>query len=251
MSTLLQLLANYYKSVIESERLYYDNANKQPNVSVISSTETAETSHRMAQEMLMLQRQVGNLTVELQALAKENDTLKELQKTQKALMESKLNNCKKTIEKLKTVNQASLSGADSGGAGTKSDRVSFHLLSPLNVRTLDGVSRQNHHVHSSNKPTGLRHVIMNGQPTLFDGDDSTDDPSLENLDDVVTINFIKNKDKLANIVLPKDLSENEDSQDRSNSASFRNLKNLKPGKKRRKLARNRVKTGHSESESEN
>ncbi|QLG72810.1 hypothetical protein HG535_0D05190 [Zygotorulaspora mrakii] len=250
MTTLVQLLANYYKSVVESERIYYENVIRKSVTSDTSDKELREPSPRMLQEMLLLQRQIGQLTVEIQVLRKENDTLKELQKTQRALMESKLNNCKKTIEKLKKNGKDELSEQRNSNLQER-DRANFHLLSPLNVRTLDGVSTQNHYANSNGRPTSLRHVITNKQQTLFDGDDSRENLSADRLEDVAFVNSLKNRGELAKIVLPSDgLSVNDDSVAKSTSTSLQSLSGRQLGNKKKRLARKRIKTGDSESDDE-
>lgn len=256
MSTLLQLLANYYKSVVESEHIYYDSVNLYTSPSKGSSTGSSEASSRVVEEMLLLQRQVSQLTADIQMVHRENDRLKDVQKTQRALMESKLNNSKKIIEKLKKEkdrdpnNLKSSSNTPPPVQLKKREQLNFHLLSPLNARKLEGAAKQDaigDIPSSAKRSTRLRQVLNSGHQTLFDDDETTENLSGERTDDVVFINSLKYRDKLAKIILPSEgLSDNEASQEGTSTATT--LNRDQGGQKKRKLARKRIQTVHTDNE---
>lgn len=258
MSTLLQLLANYYKSVVESEHIYYDNVNLYASHSKGSSTGSSEPSSRVVEEMLLLQRQVSQLTADIQMIHRENDRLKDVQKTQRALMESKLNNSKKIIEKLKKEKDRHPNTVKSSSNTPppiqlkKREQLNFHLLSPLNARKLEGAANQDDISDiptSQKRSTRLRQVLTSGHQTLFDDDETTENLSVERTDDVVFINSLKYRDKLAKIILPSEgLSDNEESQERTSTVTIQDRDHKQGGQKKRKLARKRIQTVHTDNE---
>lgn len=238
MSTLLQLLANYYESVVTSERIYYQSVNRgRFNGQGLSSSNSggSNSSGGSEREMLLLQRQVHQLTSELQRQSHENDTLKELQKAQRALMESKLNNCKKTIERLKKQNYGkSVNGNEIEGNGQgKLKKREQHLLSPLIGRKLEGVG----------KTKGLRRALTSGQQTLFDdeNDDDDRDGTTDHINDVNFVGSIRRagdkSGKLTQAIITSDGISYDEEQE-------------KPQNKKRKLARKRVQNVGTDSEME-
>ncbi|CCC70605.1 hypothetical protein NCAS_0F01210 [Naumovozyma castellii] len=172
MSTLLQLLSTYYKSVIESERIYNEyqlSANVQhiPNNKNGSSSSTSiSTDSRIVDETLLLQKQLTQLTSQLQKLTQENETLKEVQKSNKALAETKIQNYKKRINILVQ---------RENGKNTEKDedqkKPVLHLFSPLRKRGLDETKGRIKNKNGS----GLRDVISTGKHTLFDDDEDEDE----------------------------------------------------------------------------
>lgn len=251
MSTLIQLLTNYYKSVITSDRIYYDHTNhgimNHRDLPPINGNGSSNSSSGSEREMLLLQRQVHQLTGELQRQSHENDSLKELQKTQRALMESKLNNCKKTIERLKkqsnnnVVNKDTVENGDEGGQLKRREQ---HLLSPLPGRKLEGVG----------KTKGLRRALKSRQHTLFDDDDDdyTRDGTADRINDVNFVGSIRQTggkddnnnngdgDKLAQaIITSAGISEEEEDEQKQEE---------KPLNKKRKLARKRIQKVNPDSE---
>lgn len=257
MSTLAQLLANYYKTVIESERIYHENVNLYASPSRATSSSSSDSSSRVVEEMFLLQRQVGQLTAEIQSLRRENDNLKGLQATHKALMESKLNNSKKVIEKLKKEQRTNHPVPSKESATTpppaklqKGRQAHFHLLSPMNARRVEGGRVQNHATESEPQPTRLRSVLKGSHQTLFDGDQTLDNLSADRTDEVIFVNSLRRKDDLANINLPSEaLSDDEESQILVKQNA------LKPAaadagvsKRKRKLARKRIQTANSDND---
>lgn len=237
MSTLLQLLANYYNSVLESERIYHENVACSSSVPCPSLQR--EPSPKVEQEMLLLQRQVHQLTSEVQVLHRENDTLKELQKTQRALMESKVNNSKKTIEKLrKQLNEPDRKESNNATPPpTQLKKRKLHLLSPLTGRKLEGVG-VSQISKNSNGSMGLRRALSSGQHTLFD-DHDIGNQTLDHIADINFIDSIKNREKLLQIELPTNaLSDNEEAQRKPST---------KIGKKRR-LARKPIQKLNNDSD---
>lgn len=236
MSTLLQLLANYYQSVVSSELLYYQHINRgnlnNPTSNGSDKKGGINSSNGSEREMLLLQRQVHQLTSELQRQSHENDTLKELQKAQRALMESKLNNCKKTIGRLRKQHyEKSLNGdaIEEVGGGQLKKREQ-HLLSPLVGRKLEGVG----------KTKGLRRALTSGQQTLFDdgNDDDDRDGTVDRINDVNFVGSIKRaggkNNRLAQAVIT--------------SAGISDREQEKPLNKKRKLTSKRIQNVSTDSE---
>ncbi|CDO92070.1 unnamed protein product [Kluyveromyces dobzhanskii CBS 2104] len=160
MGTPLQLVAEYYQSVLKCEKIFNTNA-KQNNLSDLMLT----------RENISLRNQLQQLSLDLQVKEKEIENAKRLHKTQKALLETKLASAKAALRK-KTP-QSSESGSD------EIERVKFHLLSPI----------QNERSRSFEKqPSRLRQVIDRNQATLFD--DETDDTA-NRTDDVLFLNSLK------------------------------------------------------------
>lgn len=157
MATPLQLVSEYYQSVIKSERLL--NANVKHNID--------QSDLSLTRENISLRNQVQQLTIDLNLKKQELENSKQLHKTQKALLESKLEHAKNSIKKL------------SGEEDTKQDRVKFHLLSPIQHE-----KAQKYESH----PSRLKQVIDQGQATLFD--DETDDTA-NRTDDVLFVNSLK------------------------------------------------------------
>ena len=123
MSSLVQLLHNYYQSVIKSELIYQqytalcrdndsknepdtqdnetsdDKTNSKPST---SSTSSSSSSKYIIDETLALQRQLRELTAELQNLKRKNEELKESVTNVKTTSESRITGYKKIIESLKS-----------------------------------------------------------------------------------------------------------------------------------------------------
>ncbi|CCF59868.1 hypothetical protein KAFR_0I00870 [Kazachstania africana CBS 2517] len=114
MSTLVQLISNYYKSVEKAEKIYNHYIAREPNLSTTSS------APKIVNETLLLQKQLSDLTSQVQNLKRENDNLKESIKLYKALNESKISNYKKIIDNLQNDNTVK-----------DNKDFSFHLLSPV------------------------------------------------------------------------------------------------------------------------
>lgn len=160
MGTPLQLVAEYYQSVIKCEKIFRTNA-KQNDLSGLMLT----------RENISLRNQVQQLTLDLQLKKEELDNAKKLHKTQKALLESKLENAKAAVKKQTT--QSSESGSE------EIERVKFHLLSPIQNERSKSFEKQ---------PSRLRQVIDRNQATLFD--DETDDTA-NRTDDILFLNSLK------------------------------------------------------------
>ena len=98
----LQVVADYYRCVLENERIYYEyQLNRRETVKNSRSEDEFSGSERtnalQTDEQLQLQRQVNKLTVDLQSMAHENERLREFQKTQKQILESKIQQLKKRL----------------------------------------------------------------------------------------------------------------------------------------------------------
>lgn len=275
---LLQLLADYYRSVVENERFYYEY--------ILAKAGSSRESSADQDDQLQLQKQVNKLTVELQSLVHENERLREFQKTQKQALEAKIQGLKNNVDHLKNDSMSRSNGskrrsASRGGVERKntdlSRRSDFHLLSPINskVRTRAG----NH------MAGGLREVLRSGKQTIFDDshvmelDDSDKDSSSDgenfglensmttnasatesrrkrrergskveesmeftsdNTNDIAFLEDLKVRDKKKFLNLPSgELSPDEDSQ--SSKAE------QESGTKRRRLATRRIQTMDSDS----
>ncbi|KAL3234865.1 Monopolin complex subunit LRS4 [Nakaseomyces bracarensis] len=276
---LLQLVADYYRSVIENERLYYEH--------LLSAR--VRTDDSATHDQLPLQRQINRLTGELQSLVHENDRLRDFQKTQKQVLEAKIQGLKKNLDQVKSERSAGnvsersqstrstrstrnkytdIAGTPSrqGRAGKDTDlsrRSGFHLLSPMNA---------NIRTRSRAKTGGLKDVLKTGKHTIFDDThlefdtDSDDENSTidnstihskrrkrgsnleesmeftsDNTNDIAFLDNLKVRDKSNILNLPSgDLSPDEDSQSANNTDRIGNTK-------RRRLAKRRIQTMDSDS----
>lgn len=160
MSSALQLVSEYYQSVIKCDRIYFE-ALDEPQTS---------SELLLSRENISLRNQVQQLTMEVTLKKEELESAKQIHKTQRALLESKLDNAKSTIRKL--------SGRDDS-TEPESEKVKFHLLSPLQSGKSDVTER---------RVSKLRHVIDQGKATLFD--DETDDTA-NRTDDVLFVNSLR------------------------------------------------------------
>lgn len=222
MSNLLQLLSNYYKSVLESERIYYENVSRS-QIDIVTNS-SSSTAPKIVNETLLLQRQLSELTTQLHDLKRQNETLKEQQKSYKALNETKITKFKTVIDNMKK-NQKHYYDDDIDNKST--EKFNYHLLSPVAKR---GLKR------------GLK--ISNGnskskQTTIFDSKkkNSTDDElvSEEEEDELETNNtanhhsenneesFIQSLKIKVQRDRPQDLHEKQSTEvDRKNIESMKN-----------------------------
>lgn len=101
MSNILQLLANYYKSVIESERIYneciylqlrkeQDAEKKELVKKSMDGKDNTDTPNPNDLVALQLQKQINKLSSQIQTLTKQNDKLKETNKSQRTASEEKI-----------------------------------------------------------------------------------------------------------------------------------------------------------------
>ena len=136
MSSLLQLLHNYYQSVLKSEliyqqctALYGDNDSKnevnngdndKTNPKPSTATTTSSSSKYIIDETLALQRQLRELTAQLQDLKRKNEELKESVTNVKMTSESRITGYKRKIESLKSqVNSETASNGSGSGTATE------------------------------------------------------------------------------------------------------------------------------------
>lgn len=216
-----QLLADYYRSVVENERFYYEY--------MLSKGHTG--GNVAADDQLQLQKQVNKLTVELQSLVHENERLREYQKTQRQVLEAKIQGLKKNVEHLKNNNEASSASSGSvtrstrrnaprGAVGKDTDlskRSEFHLLSPMSNRVRT----------RAYKAGGLKEVLKTGKQTIFDDShvmqfDSDSDDDENTLENSIVIN---NNDALRKKRGSKVEESMEFTSDNSNDIAF--LENMK------------------------
>nr|3N7N_E Chain E, Monopolin complex subunit LRS4 [Saccharomyces cerevisiae]3N7N_F Chain F, Monopolin complex subunit LRS4 [Saccharomyces cerevisiae] len=95
MTTLLQLLSNYYKAKLDSERIYNEYVQSQYEFASLDKPK------KVVDETLFLQRQIAQLNKQLQLSFQENEKLLSVQKNQKALYQSKLSSKDAFIDDLK------------------------------------------------------------------------------------------------------------------------------------------------------
>ncbi|CAI4038293.1 hypothetical protein SMKI_04G6350 [Saccharomyces mikatae IFO 1815] len=206
MTTLLQLLSNYYKAKLDSERIYNEYVQSQYEfASLVKSNNNRDDQHpkKTVDETLFLQRQIAQLNKQLQLSFQENEKLSNVQKNQKALYQSKLSSKDTLIDDLKLklkveqipVDRHSKEKTPSTGsneqqhgvrtAGPSNPRI--HLLSPIVNR--DKIYNQKKH-QSGNEPDsptskrkskGLRSLLSSGKNTIFDS-------ISKNLDDEINEN---------------------------------------------------------------
>lgn len=157
MGTPLQLVAEYYQSVLKCERIFNNNVRQNDLSDLV-----------LARENISLRNKVQQLSLDLQLKQEELDSAKKLHKTQKALLESKLENTKSNLKKL-----------SSEAGSEETERVKFHLLSPIQNERTKSFERE---------PSRLRQVLDRGHMTLFD--DETDDTA-NRTDDVLFLNSLR------------------------------------------------------------
>lgn len=242
MSTLLQLLANYYESVIECERIYYENVKCDRN-----HTDLAQRDSLLVKETMSLQRQITQLSSECNMQKRENERIKQLHKTQIALLESKLDNARNNVTKPRTPERATHSNRET-------DTKTVHLLSPISKKTqkikaggkdLGAASAAD--LSSAGQNNGLRNAIYKNKPTLFD-EDSRD--LAENSHEVSFVTSIKDRDKLASIVLPKDSMESSSDldDDEINKKDVEKSPKVEQKQKKRRLIKKRIQRVDTDSE---
>ncbi|XDT05481.1 Monopolin complex subunit LRS4 [Nakaseomyces glabratus] len=201
----LQVVADYYRCVLENERIYYEyQLNRRETVKNSRSEDEFSGSERtnalQTDEQLQLQRQVNKLTVDLQSMAHENERLREFQKTQKQILESKIQQLKKTVDSFKNERNSSSSshvrtpprqtrsGAYTQGKDTDlSRRGGFHLLSPIVGNVNPG----------KEKAGGLKETLKVGRNTIFDKNSSLlDDDDDDDDDDEINGTSVKERSRV-------------------------------------------------------
>ncbi|CEP64257.1 Lrs4p LALA0_S10e06062g [Lachancea lanzarotensis] len=248
MSTSLQLLANYYEAVLESERIYNEHSHDDHPLTK-RSVDPENRDSMLVKETISLQRQVAQSIHECNVLKQENERQRQIHKTQIALLESKLDNARKNSAKSK---EGALAETVNGG----SDKV--HLLSPL------GKDKQ----QAKNPPEprnigkalaravknapadlngGLRQAISKNRGTLFDEDTNE---MAENSQETSFLTSVKDKFKLADIVLPKDnhLSASSGDSDDKVGANPVPQKNQQSPQRKRRLIKKRIQNVDTDSE---
>ncbi|SCU94432.1 LADA_0G08504g1_1 [Lachancea dasiensis] len=253
MSTALQLLAQYYEAVIESDRIYHEHISSNLTTGADVNDEAQQDSILM-KETISLQRQVTQLIAECNLLKQENEKHKQLHKTQIALMESKLENAKKRATKPKSTSP-------------KDGPINTHkvqLLSPISKDKLQGkeivdsqgVSKIAGALEMAAKQNeGLRHAINKNMPTLFD-DDTNDfaENSHEHSNGNSFSHTVREKGKLNKVVLPRDnlphsSSDTEEPKHSHDRASINEAEGFPKAKqKKRRLIKKRVQTVETDSE---
>ncbi|AAS53009.2 AER329Cp [Eremothecium gossypii ATCC 10895] len=162
MSTALQLLADYYESVIRCEEIYIEFiSGLGPN-----KTKSGQQSGSVAtEETISLKKQIEQLVSDSVKQRQEIEKLRELNKTQRAVLESKLETAKKQVARATGSANAGGARADDGGAAQEEGGAGFHLLSPLRRggRRASG--------GGAGARAGLRLALDAGNETIFDGAD--------------------------------------------------------------------------------
>ncbi|SMN20951.1 similar to Saccharomyces cerevisiae YDR439W LRS4 Nucleolar protein that forms a complex with Csm1p [Maudiozyma saulgeensis] len=195
MSGVLQLLLDYYRSVLESDRIYHEGILKyqqQSNgdnvtgalngeeVDKDDASKSVSVAPKIANETLLLQRQLTDLTSQLQDLKRKNEALQEQQKSYRALNESKIAKFKRTIDSLKRKNERHSSEIDDHDDQINEDdskKFDYHLLSPVAKRGLKRGLKI-----SNGKGKGRKGTIFDSKKETF-----TDDESSENSIDSPTV----------------------------------------------------------------
>ncbi|SCV01412.1 LAMI_0G11320g1_1 [Lachancea mirantina] len=206
MTTVLQLLAKYYDSVIKSEQIYSDYIR-----TTESGSSVKDADSMFIKETISLKHQLAQLITDLNQEKRENERLRELHKTQIAFLESKLDSAKRNISKLKDQNPDT-NGDDNNDKNSKalkrtsgkSNETSalankFHLLSPINRGSTRSEAMDETDPLPKKAPSGLRQAIYNRHQTLFD-DDTND--GADKTDEFSFMNSIKHRGKLAELQIP-------------------------------------------------
>lgn len=201
MTTLLQLLSNYYKAKLESERIYNEYVQSQYEFASsdnLNNDKDNQFSKKVVDETLFLQRQIAQLNKQLQLSFQQNEKLLNVQKNQKALYQSKLSNKDALIDDLKLklkVEQISVNMEKTPSINSDEQRdnvkpphkPTIHLLSPIVNRdkiknqTKDQNNNEPDSPISKRKSKGLRSLLSSGKNTIFDS-------ISKNLDDEINEN---------------------------------------------------------------
>ncbi|AJU66614.1 Lrs4p [Saccharomyces cerevisiae YJM453] len=204
MTTLLQLLSNYYKAKLDSERIYNEYVQSQYEFASLDKLNNNKGDpKKVVDETLFLQRQIAQLNKQLQLSFQENEKLLSVQKNQKALYQSKLSSKDAFIDDLKLklkVEQISVdkhnkertpsTGRDEQQRNSKAAHTSkptIHLLSPIvnrdkpNNQTNDRGGNDPDPPTSQRRSRGLRSLLSSGKNTIFDS-------ISKNLDDEINEN---------------------------------------------------------------
>lgn len=167
MSGLLQLVSNYYKAVVESERIYNEyrltQQREENKISRGDSSDKKEVSALVSPNptdlvTLQLQKQVNKLTSQIQGLTKRNDQLAELNKAQRITSEHKIKNLTMRVKDLQeeksiqynkgkhtpSTPKKSKDDADQSSNNSSNKLPKFHLLSPLG-KNISNSSRGSSH----------------------------------------------------------------------------------------------------------
>ena len=203
MTTLLQLLSNYYKAKLDSERIYNEYVQSQYEFASLDELNNNKgDAKKVVDETLFLQRQIAQLNKQLQLSFQENEKLLNVQKNQKALYQSKLSSKDALIDGLKIrlkVGQIPLdkhnrertppTGSDGQQHTLRAAHTSkptIHLLSPIVNRDKPNNQTNNRGGNDPDSPTqrrskGLRSLLSSGKNTIFDS-------ISKNLDDEINEN---------------------------------------------------------------
>lgn len=206
---MLQLLSNYYKSVIESERIYNEYLLKEKERAdqvngrdkEKSKTDTAiSTPNTSDLVTLQLQTQVNKLTSQIQTLTKQNDKLKDTSKSQRITSEEKIKNLKSMIKDLQ--DKITEQSQSSNGSSDKIDNSNSNnvLSTPRRGSKNDNNRKENDDLNNEprfhllspwgkNMPNGSR----GSSHTIFD--DSTSESDLNDSQLNLDTQLSSSKDK--------------------------------------------------------
>ena len=200
MSNVLQLLVDYYKAVLESDRIY-NEAIRSDTTSDETKENSGNIAPKIANETLLLQRQLTDLTSQLQDLKRKNESLHEQQKSYKALNESKIAKFKRTIELLKKRKVSpKKKNKNKKGEENESDdddqyvtddnesykkKFDYHLLSPVAKRGLkralkisNGNAENSNSNNNNNNNNNKKGTIFDSKKETFSEDDESTDNSM-------------------------------------------------------------------------
>ncbi|AMD21632.1 HFL224Cp [Eremothecium sinecaudum] len=237
MSTTLQVLANYYESVIQCEQIYSDHI-----IALQLRDPEAKEQHELmlTKEAISLKKQMEELVTENVIQQQEIEKLREVNKTQRSVLESKLETAKKQLAKYKEQkngiqNYQENSNSPGKSKGRQSRFSRFHLLSPM--QRLKSGERRPNKIAINNRVAQLRQLINEGQKTIFD---DTSDDSMNRSDEMVFIESLKQRSMKAKDS-SKDIKEFDDEGEARES-------DISTQKKKRKLSRKRIETVFTDNE---
>ncbi|CAI1857054.1 hypothetical protein SEUBUCD646_0B05410 [Saccharomyces eubayanus] len=219
MTTLLQLLSNYYKAKLESERIYNEYVQSQYEFASsdnLNNNKDNQFSKKVVDETLFLQRQIAQLNKQLQLSFQQNEKLLNVQKNQKALYQSKLSNKDTLIDDLKLklkvekipINRErtpSITSDEQRDNLKSPHKPTIHLLSPIVNRdkiknqTKDQNNNEPDSPISKRKSKGLRSLLSSGKNTIFDS-------ISKNLDDEINENGPMRQDNESSKTADKSVS---------------------------------------------
>ncbi|KAK5779869.1 Lrs4p PWA37_001768 [Arxiozyma heterogenica] len=210
MSNILQLLTNYYKSVIESERIYneyiylqlrkeQDAEKKKVVKESMDGKDNTDTPNPNDLVALQLQKQINKLSSQIQTLTKQNDKLKETNKSQRIASEEKIITLQAIVQGLQqtvsTQNKINSNSNKSNNTNVSTVNNHSQMRTPIksNEETCSNANHTNINNNNSNGHKSKFHLLSplgksissksrSSNHTIFDDSSSDSDDDEEKYD---------------------------------------------------------------------